>query len=78
MTIIILIIIYIISVLLMWLYFHLAYSKNGVFKSIDAECSDLIIVLIPLLNTFGVFYLYLIEPPIEKECNCNKFFKVKK
>ena len=77
-TIIILITIYILSTFLMWLYFHLAHGKNGIFKCINPESSDIAIVFIPILNTVGVLCLYAVEFPIKNKNNYNNFFKIKK
>ena len=52
MIITILITIYLVSALLIWLYFHLAYSKNGIFRSIDSDFSDIMFMFLPILNTF--------------------------
>ena len=78
-TIIILILIYLLSVVLNYLYLKLAHSKNGIYEHINIELPDLCITFFPVLNTMAVIMCYIFYLPfLRKPSNFNKFFKVKK
>ena len=80
---IILFIIYIISVIGMWYWIHLAHSKGGKYYIIEkTTIFDVIVVFVPILNTIFMCIAWVVDYPFEKsetkkEINYNKFFKIK-
>jgi len=86
MITIILLSIYLISVILMWLYLHLAHSKNGIFSGLDIGIIDAIVTIIPFLNTGIALTEYISHWPIKEKYDSenkkvsflNKLFNIKK
>jgi hypothetical protein len=68
--------VYLLSVWLMRRYIKIAHSSIGIWSGLNVKLPDLLITILPLLNTFGVIWLYLKESPVKKsKRNYNKFFK---
>lgn len=68
---------YILPVVGMWFYLHVAYSKKGIWSDLEPEDTDLILLLCPILNLFCMF-AWIFEPPIKTKMTwLKKFFKVK-
>ena len=72
-------IIYLLSAFGAWKYFHLAYSKGGVYAIYDftTEITDIFIVFTPILNTFFNVNWTTNYPKVFNSTNYNKFFKIK-
>lgn len=86
MIIIFLITQYLLFALLQWYYTKLAYSKNGKWSNIKPDITDIIVMVIPILNVFSVIG-FLFFYPIRKTNNhrikinhniMNQFFNIKK
>lgn len=82
MTIILLILLlYILPGFIVWLYFHLAYSKGGVYEGITVDGVDVSLVFIPYVNIVASVCYWIGNYPIktgESNKPINKFFKIKK
>jgi len=76
--IVVMLIIYALSALFVWNWLKIAYSKDGVWRSIKPDSEDLLITFFPVVNTIAILVLIL-ESPFEKR-SINKKpskFKVK-
>lgn len=81
MTIILLILLlYILPGFIVWLYFHLVYSKGGRYEGLTPSQSDAALVFTPFINLIASVVLWTTNYPIETENSnkrINKFFKIK-
>jgi hypothetical protein len=74
----ILLAVYILSALLMWRYTHLAFSKNGIFYGVYPGVIDVILTILPIINTWACFVCWIgYYPTKNKEINSSKFFNIK-
>ena len=81
MIIIILVIVfgYVLPAYLGYRYFHIAYSKGGIWENTDPTFIDVIVIFIPLFNLFFVLFLAAFDSPKKKtKRNLNNFLKIKK
>ena len=73
------IIIYLVSVYLMWRYIRIAKSKGGIWETLEVESTDLLLTLLPVFNTVGAVVWSLAGSPrkrIKTKRNFNKFFAI--
>lgn len=80
MTLTILITIYILSFLRMYFFFKNAFSKDGIWKNIEADLSAFLLTFIPAFNTLASVLILITGSLTDKNHNVNysKFFNVKK
>jgi len=71
------ILVYVASVLLCYIYTNLAHSKRGIYSQLEPKVFDVIITFIPLYNTIWFLLGYLLFWPIKIDMNYSKFFKIK-
>tara|TARA_R110000796_G_scaffold38007_3_gene95996 strand:- start:876 stop:1130 length:255 start_codon:yes stop_codon:yes gene_type:complete len=78
--IIILIGVYVISFALTYLYMRLAHSRGGVWASQHTTTIEVLIVVMPGLNTVFMIQAYLLNWPVQRwhRFNADKFFKLNK
>lgn len=71
------IIIYIVSVYMMWRYIRIAHSKGGIWENVKTKASDLFMIFLPFSNTVFAFF-NLFDPPRKRKTkrNFNKFFAI--
>ena len=71
--------IYLLSVFLTWLFFHQAYSKNGIWNNLYPDEEDLIFTFCPAVNTVVGLVGWILYYPIESnKSSLTKFFKIKR
>ena len=81
--ILILIAVYIASAIILYRWTQKAFSKEGIYWSLDIELSDIFLIFCPVANTICAIFSFL-DSPYEKEKeykapkNYNKFFRIKK
>jgi len=78
--IIILVLIYLVSAVLMYIYVKVAYSKGGVFgRYCKPSLFDVIITITPIVNSIAVFVSYFRFFPVDLErIDTSKFFGIRK
>lgn len=80
---IIAIVVYLVSTFLMWKYYSIAYSENGVWQGIKPDVSDIFITFCPVMNTLASLMTWSTEFPRKKSKkekkprDLKKFFAVK-
>jgi len=67
------ILVYLVSAILTWWYFHVAFSEKGIWEAHDVPIWPIVITILPVLNTIGAI-IWLFLWPYEKPINLNKFF----
>ena len=75
------IIIQILSMIINWKYFSIAYSKNGKWEDLKVSLLDLLWVVIPIFNTIFAIVAWLFHYPKVSNRNnnfYNKLFNIKK
>jgi hypothetical protein len=79
-TIIILIVIYLLSVYLVWRYAHIAYSEDGIWDGDKPDGVIAMLMILPGVNTVvGIIFHFIHSPYENKEYTfLNKLFKLKK
>lgn len=81
LAIIIFALVYILSIIKIYWYIKISYSKDGQWSNIDADFAGVFFTLCPIVNTIFAL-MTLFESPYReghpKSKNFNKFFKVKK
>lgn len=81
--IVVLVLVYLASCYLWWKYVNLSYSKGGQWSMLLPDCIEVMIMLVPFLNTFFLS-LYITDPPMGKPIKHDdgyvyrKFFRIKK
>lgn len=79
LIIILILILWIIPGYMAWLYFHKAYSKNGMWYGLKPERSDIYVVIIPICNIIWCIS-WIVNYPIKSNNDSKsicKFFKIK-
>lgn len=72
-------VIYLVSVYAAWNYIRIAHSENGRWSNLDLDFDDVIVTVLPGLNTVVSFFWILAPPYTNKQKrDFNKFFNVKK
>lgn len=59
----VIVIIWLVSLILTWLYMHIAYSKGGVLHIVVPDIWDVLVVTIPLINTVMCMVLWVGQNP---------------
>lgn len=79
-TIIILLIIYILSFARVYFWFRNAYNKGGVFEGLNIGILEIVISIVPLLNTMAaiIFTCFTISGKEKDVFNASSFFGIKK
>lgn len=70
---------YFVSFFIAYKYVQIAHSKEGRWSNLDADNSDLMVTIIPVLNSFVMIVWLFISPYRNtKKKNKNGFFKIKR
>lgn len=79
-TIIILIIIYLFSYYMTWRYIHIAYSKEGIWSGSVVGFGNILLTVLPVINTLVFIIFNLCGSPYEAKHNkfIDKLFKIEK
>lgn len=78
LTIILLCLLYIVSFYAVWKYLYIAYSKEGKWEYTSLSSPDLLITVLPVINTAGIL-LWCTSPKRDKKTTfLSKFFNIKK
>lgn len=71
--------VYLLSLWLVRRYIKIAHSDEGIWSKLDIEMPDLLMTILPLINTMAVIYLCFLGSPVKKDnkppINYNRFFK---
>lgn len=68
---------YLFSVFMAWLYIKLSRSKGGIYSNLHTRPLDIFFTLMPIVNTCFLF-IWIIDWPIKGvNVNMNKFFGIK-
>jgi heme/copper-type cytochrome/quinol oxidase subunit 2 len=82
MTVIIFLCVYVLSAYGVWSYTSAAHSKDGIYSNSEPSSNDVLLVFIPVGNTFLSIVGWVLYPPIKrkykKAFDYNNFFKIKK
>lgn len=77
--IIISILVYLISAIVTWKWFRIAFSPKGIWESLTPSLTEIFIVVCPVLNTINTF-IVMFKTPFKERSNKDKssFFNLKK
>lgn len=68
---------YIISIVYLWRWYHIAYGKNGIDGDVTPEPVDVVVIFVPIANSVIAFCRLFENPRRDKPNRAKKFFRIK-